>query len=577
MDHVLAGAMSARRRVRLEMGPMQMFRRLLVVATAVVATAWMAVVAAPAGAGQPTPAPSPPPGLKLMTHDPASLMIRGQPQRLFYLPTLDYLPFPAGMIFVRNDTQQAYTRLPLVEGSDKIFGRALTVEIPATLLRGQRVYYYAEFSGASVGGALTVPEGGANSPQTAVILDKPMTVTAGEQEIGPLTPFQAVVAQARADQVGWYEKPDVRYGPWSFEIGADGSVWVLDEVNDRLLVWPPGKPNAPARAVPVPGASIDFALARDAIYVTSHPAGSGPTSTIYRLASDGTVRWRTTTSLETGRLAVGPDAVLYEVDTDQDRWLPVTTAAGAPLPVSERVRRARDGAPVAGGGRLVIDLVARREYRVALLDAKGLVVRSWRVTSTNTLEGASGGLSGMVGGDPVLFYGASRPAPPDNLLHNLVMLRLTSAGAASPLRLKQSIWGDFSEVTHFIAADGKLYELRTSRTTGISVVRYSLGPVAAPSPTGTGAAPSPTPPAAVVPTATAEPTAATPPAPSEGTAWWPWLVALASLVLAGVASAVLLLRRYRRRPAVPLEQPALLGDPADTEAPGLTSLTGRGR
>jgi hypothetical protein len=52
------------------------------------------------------------------------------------------------------------------------------------------------------------------------------------------------VAKAGPNEVGWESPPPgadgVTFGPWSFDVARDGSIWLLDEVNERLLVWQPG-------------------------------------------------------------------------------------------------------------------------------------------------------------------------------------------------------------------------------------------------------------------------------------------------------------------------------------------------
>ena len=67
------------------------------------------------------------------------------------------------------------------------------------------------------------------------------------------------------------------FGP-AFLVAADRSVWLLDAFNNRLLVWPPGQPNARPRAVTIPtsplGSPVDFALGpAGSLYVPWAPRG----------------------------------------------------------------------------------------------------------------------------------------------------------------------------------------------------------------------------------------------------------------------------------------------------------------
>jgi hypothetical protein len=52
-------------------------------------------------------------------------------------------------------------------------------------------------------------------------------------------------------QVGFFQPPKgmdgVALGPWSFDVARDGSIWLLDEVKHRLLVWRRGRPGRPGR------------------------------------------------------------------------------------------------------------------------------------------------------------------------------------------------------------------------------------------------------------------------------------------------------------------------------------------
>jgi hypothetical protein len=97
-------------------------------------------------------------------------------------------------------------------------------------------------------------------------VDRPLTVPLGTHRFGHPRPPDAIVAHAGPDQIGFDEivQEGVGIGPQSFDIARDGSVWLLDGVNGRLLVWRPGRPDRPARTVRVPRLVFgDFTLAPD--------------------------------------------------------------------------------------------------------------------------------------------------------------------------------------------------------------------------------------------------------------------------------------------------------------------------
>src|SRR5437762_569523 len=102
-------------------------------------------------------------------------------------------------------------------------------------------------------------------------------VRLGKHEFGRLAQPEAVVARAGADEVGFEDLQEgPSNGPWSFDVAPDGSVWLLDQFNSRLLQWEQGRPDQPARTVPLPKKlvriAVDIAAASDGtIYVSYQP------------------------------------------------------------------------------------------------------------------------------------------------------------------------------------------------------------------------------------------------------------------------------------------------------------------
>src|SRR5512132_138046 len=265
----------------------------------------------------------------------------------------------------------------------------------------------------------------------------PLPVTLGTHAFGHLRAPEAIVAKAGPGEVGWNRpREGPTYGPWAYDVARDGSVWLLDEVNNRLLSWPSGRPGKPARTVPLPFKAADnLALGRGTIYVTSWPAGSGPQETLYALTPTGQVRW-TATLLGTtfgGSLLLGDDGVLYHQwgsslgDQYQQGWAPVTTTAGQPLPVAEQRRRSSPNQPLPGGLRLATRWLSFHEVGFTLVDRAGKAVRAWRVTSKTDVGEVLGFTPSLVGGDPVVALAVSRKTAAKFLYEHLV-LRLAPAG-----------------------------------------------------------------------------------------------------------------------------------------------------
>ena len=412
--------------------------------------------------------------------------------------------------------------------------------------------------------------GGALQPAAATS-SAPPPVALGIHRFGHLRAPDSIVAHADPNEVGFSQPPKgqdgVAFGPWSFDVARDGSVWLLDEVKHRLLVWQPGRSGHPARSVRLPQDPLervaDFAVAPDhRIYATYvPPPGPGPkTLRLAKLSPDGQVLWTAPTTVEifNAQLRIGPENALYVFsghDGTRD-WTPLTTPAGRPLPLADQRRRTSLQQPLAGGLRLAGTHPSTGEWRFALGDEAGRILRSWRVTSQDDL-GAEVATPALVGGDPVVVVEISRETKTD-FLYEYQVLRLARAGGAS-VRFAieaDAVWGDTPITGVRVGPDGQLYQLRTSRTSGVDIARYELDPVQHTPPT-TAPAPKPADPKATpvdnggmtAPPVTQPPaqpaTPAADPAADHSAigSWLPWLAGLAASTGAGLAMWLV----YRRR------------------------------
>lgn len=394
---------------------------------------------------------------------------------------------------------------------------------------------------------------------------------------GRLSPG-STVARAAGDQVG-YEVPveGASYGPWSFDVTADGAVWLLDEVNDRLLVWRHGPSSAPG-VVRLPyRAAEDFAVAPDGRYYVDFKPGAPDPRLRYAFSASGALRWTAPLSREelfNTVLRFGPDGRLHQVD--DAGWRPVVTAGGLPLPVAQQQTLAGQPLP---GGRLLTTSASGTRLRAVITGADGAVVRRWRLDVAAPLEVApSAATAAVLDGAlllPVEVYGEMS----GTFRHELVVLRLSLRTGALLGRITVQGRGFFGDsITRLrVGPDGAVCELRSSPRTGIRVVRHPWPAVPTPVPTAgptsgpTAAPPPPTrtvPPSAPAVTPSA-PTAPVVDPPSTGTAapavtatgveaadGWrsatarTGLVAGATVLLlaAGVATALLRHRHRRGRP-----------------------------
>jgi hypothetical protein len=418
-------------------------------------------------------------------------------------------------------------------------------------------------AGVTLAAALALLAGAALQPAAATSLAA-SPVELGVHRFGHLRPPGTVVAHADPGEVGFSRPPKgadgVELGPWSFDLAKDGSIWLLDAVNHRLLTWPPGTLDHPARTLALPGDPLDrvgdFAVAPDhTIYVTYvPPPGPGPkTMRLAALAPDGTVRWTAPTIDEifNAQLRIGPDNALYVFDAR--RWMQLTTPAGRPLSVADQRRRASAEQPLPGGLRLAASHQQfGGSWRFTVTD-QGRTVRGWQVTSRTEL-GAQGATPALVDGDLVVVLEVTQQTK-SKFLYNYEVLRLSrTAGASVRFAIPpatRAAWGDAPVTGVRIGPDGSLYQLRSSPTTGVDIVRWSLTPARpTPTPTTTPAPPTPTGHGNGLDRTPTQPSTPAPvpvPATTATAArqWLPPLAGITAATLAGLAMWLLYRRRHR--------------------------------
>jgi hypothetical protein len=316
-------------------------------------------------------------------------------------------------------------------------------------------------------------------------------VPLGTHVFGHLRATDAVVVNAGPSQVGFKKRGsgcgcmDGPQGPMLFDLGEDGSIWVLDILNHRLLAWKPGRPAHPARTVALPKLDIrDFALGRTGtIYlnaVYSEPPAGDSGANLWALTARGNVRWRVRAEMGTA-LRLGPDGALYSIGASKRSpaaWTPLTTSAGRPLSLAAQRRRTKSFQPLAGGMHLVASQLGVHEVHFALVYRSHKIVRAWRVRSKTPLALAQRSLTpALVGGDLVVQVDVSRRLATKFLSEHLVM-KLSPTGTRDRFSLDaKAVWGDDGAApitTLRVGSNGRLYQLRTNPKTGLKIVSYSL-------------------------------------------------------------------------------------------------------
>jgi len=404
-----------------------------------------------------------------------------------------------GTLFVRSDRQKVFQRIPLTRPHN------YRASVPARLLRGRQLFYYAVFRDPKSGRSLMLPKGGVHAPARAWILGKAILIRLGSHHFGQTRRPDAIVARAGADEVGWdiNEAEGFHLGPQTLQVGFDRSIWLEDSFNNRLLVWRPDTPDRFARSVPVPyGAGIsDVAFGPSGtLYVTRKLVDPLRLVLAKLDATSGRLLWEHRIGREyaggpsgdsypvigsDSPLRVDPDGTLrYGVMTglpgDGWGWLPVATAAGKPLPVAAQLGGIDSYQSVASGLRLLgpefyvpRQDTAPHEARYALIDRRGRLVRAWRVVSRTEFDFIHSIAPSLVGGQPVIVHDF-RKSEGGRETWEYEILRLGRHGASAQFSLPRAVWGDGSLDDLRIGPDGELYQLATSPTSGVSISRYSL-------------------------------------------------------------------------------------------------------
>src|SRR3954452_7586491 len=239
-----------------------------------------------------------------------------------------------------------------------------------------------------------------------------VSVSLGTHQFGHLRAPGKIGAQAGPGEVGFKKNghgcgcTDGPAGPVSFDVARNGSIWLFEILHHRLLVWQPGKPAHPARAIPL-GSNLDvrdFALGRDGtIYlnaVYAEPPAGDSGANLCALSPSGQLRWRAKAKLGNA-LRGGPNGVLYSVGGARidGVWTPLTTSAGRPLALAAQRRQTRRFEPLAGGMHLIATQLGGHEVHFALVDRDGKIVRAWRVTGRTQMTLAPSALTPrLVGG-----------------------------------------------------------------------------------------------------------------------------------------------------------------------------------
>lgn len=432
------------------------------------------------------------PRLRDVLHSPPLLVSRGESVELVYTAICGPDASgercrPRGSVYVqilpRNGS--GYVEIPLVGGwwpRPEI----LTATVPASYTQEEGFNYYTVIDDRR-GESRTLPNGGAAAPQRAQTVDNWITVGLGTHQFGNTrTPDRTELTAAWGDggaELGLNER--VRFGPAAFDLAADRSPIVLDQVNRRFAIYPRtpstaawfgsgGGANSGVIHVPIPfvGGEGDIAVGRDnVIYLLQHAGGDklSPAITAYGRGGD-IITVSPLAAPRADMIRIGPLGPLVHV-YPLDMWIPAIGLScqlcpHVPISPDQQIVLARPARTIDGGE--IIVRAYPSEIRLALVNATGVVTRAWRITSTTSL----GGVYLAEPSEDSSLVVVTKLWTEDQAEY--LALRLTTDGLAERFTLDAAEWAEMSTLGRFRKSGDRLYQMRSSPS-GAQLVSFTIG------------------------------------------------------------------------------------------------------
>jgi hypothetical protein len=374
-----------------------------------------------------------------------------------------------GSVFVRPGQFGRFTEIALREDAKAAEGR-LWAAIPTSVARSPGGFtYYAVIRSVANGKTVTLPAGGAGAPQRSLPLGRAVDVKLPAHTFGRGVPADQRVAEARwgsgPGEVGLENTgTDVTpIGGSSFDVGDDGTVYVLDEANRRVLRWQAGAAVANSIPLAINGTLADMSVGKDGtIHVLEGAHAAERRTLLTTFAPNGKAGVTTEVADRASQVRVGPAGPLVLQSTSGE-WAQVTEA-GTALSLKGQSLSGRSARPV-GGGREVVVLRTGNEIRIALL-GNGAVRRAWRVTSPTPLAEVQ--LAEPVG-DRLVVVARTYTDQASAFLG----LVLGSKGVEQQLSLAPADWAETAPLSRFRLRGSSLYQLG-STSDGLFVDRFDL-------------------------------------------------------------------------------------------------------
>ncbi len=377
---------------------------------------------------------------------------------------------PGGTVFVRPGTSGPFRSLPLQVDERASEGRHF-VRVPAAIARSRSGFsYYAVLHEETGAAAVTLPAGGAAAPHRSLPLGRAVEVFLGSHAFGLERRADERVAAAPwgkgAGEIGLEGGPNTApVGGSSFDVDADRNVFVLDQVNRRVLRWAASGAAAPeAIAVPVDGTIADLAMAPDRTMYVLEGARAGREPALRTLEPSGVQVGVTELAERTAtQVRVGPAGPLV-LQQPSGQWTRVARNGALSPSSTERASAGLPGRLFPGGNEVVV-LRTGNELRLALA-RDGVVRRSWRVTSETPLAEVQ--LAEPFGSGLVVVVRLYTDADDE-----FAALVVGQQGLRGRMSIDSADWAESAPLSRFRLAGLSLYQLGSTQA-GLFVDRFDL-------------------------------------------------------------------------------------------------------
>jgi hypothetical protein len=407
---------------------------------------------------------SPEAALRDVLHTPPSLAAQGRPVELRYDVVCQVDPFgrpctPAGSVFVRRAGEERFRRIELSPAGGTVLETTLEVAAGG-------VSYYAVIDDGG-GRSMTVPAAGAAAPQRVWAAHALTRATLGTHSFGHVRE-----SDGRAVAATWGSGPGSlgmltgrelgRIGPSAFDVDRDGTVIVLDQVNDRLARYAAGGLAPSYTRIAFAGGEGDLAVGADG---TAYVLDQGADPVVRSYGASGALLATTAVHGTGADMLRSSPAGPFLHGYPGDMWQPVGGGSGALLSPEQQAAGALS-ARLAEGGAGVAVRAGPHEAVFALVRGDR-VEQAWHVSSVTKLGEVQ--LAEPFGEGMLVVLRVWTPARAE-----FVALVLSQNGLSTSFAVDASHWAESAALGRFRLEGKTLYQLR-STPTGAEIVTFDLG------------------------------------------------------------------------------------------------------